>query len=155
MRRAVIAGAAALSLAVVLGATTATAGDTGIVRIKRSTTALFQDLPGSTGDRVYGQLSVSSGPAKLASRCLAGQTVVIRHTFTKPGGGSTAPTLVATVTTDAQGAWESTSYEAAGATQLLYDTFQIEVPKHRVPPKTVRPKRVCLAATNFTTVPSN
>ena len=155
MRRGIIGGAAALSLALVLGATGAHAAKSSIVRIDRSSTVQFEDLPGSTGDRVYGQLSVGSGPAKFASRCLAGQSVQIRHTLTKPGGGSPPPTLVATVRTDAQGAWELTSYEAAGAAQLLYDTFQIQVVKHRLTPKGVSPKRVCLGATNFITVPSN
>ena len=154
MRKAVIGGAAVFSLALALGATGAHAGKSRIVKIDRSTTVQFEDLPGSTGDRVFGQLSVGSGPAKFASRCLAGQTVVIRHTLTKPGGGSPPPTPVGTVTTNAQGAWELTSYEAAGALQLLYDTFQIEVPKHRLTPKGVSPKRVCLGATNFITVPS-
>jgi len=155
MRRGFIAGAAALSVAIALGATSASAGDTGIVRIDRKITVQFQDLPGTTGDRVYGQLSVTSGPAKLAGRCLAFQSVVIRHAFTKPGGGSTTPTPVATVKTDAQGAWELTSYEAAGAARLEYDSFQVEAPKHRLAPKRIRPKRVCLGANCFITVPSD
>jgi hypothetical protein len=155
MRRVGLAGIAGLLVAIVFGVTGATAGESKIVRIDRKTTVQFEDLPGSIGDRVYGQLTVGSGPAKFASRCLASQTVLIRHTFTKPGGGSDPATLVATVKTDAQGAWESTSYEAAGATQLLYDTFQVEVPKHRLTPKGVSPKRVCLKATGFITVPSN
>jgi hypothetical protein len=131
------------------------AGSKKIVGVKRKITVQFQEVPGSTGDRVYGQLSASSGPAGLRSTCLAGQTVQIRHTLTKPGGGSPPPDLIATVKTDPQGAWELDSYEAAGATQQRYDTFLVKAVKHRLTPKHSAVKRVCFGAFGFITVPSD
>jgi hypothetical protein len=127
-------------------------------RIPRSTTVHFEDLPGSTGDRVFGQLTVGqpqAGSASASSRCLAGQQVVIRHTLTRPGGGSPEPTVVGTATTDATGAWEFTGYEASGANQGLYDTFQVKLPKHPLGPKNARLRFVCLGASGFVTVPSD
>jgi hypothetical protein len=128
------------------------------VKIQRSTTVGFEDLPGTTGDRVFGQVSIgaksqATSPA-LSARCLAGQQVLIKHTLTAPGGGSAPPKVIGSTTTDAQGAWEFTAYEANGASQLMYDTFQIEVPKHPLL-KNARHKHICLAASGFITVPSS
>ena len=129
------------------------------VKIERSITVEFQDLPGSTGDRVFGQVSISSRsqsrtPA-LAARCLAGQQVQVKHTLTAPGGGSPPVTVLGTATTDAQGAWEFTSYEADGFGVQKFDTFQISVPKHKLGKKTKSGKHVCLGASDFVTVLSS
>jgi hypothetical protein len=127
-------------------------------KIQRHTTVEFQDLPGSTGDRIFGQLAIGPQPQEplygsglamasgIAGKCLAGQKVLIRHNYTAEGGGSDQPDVVATATTDATGAWETTSYEASGGNQLLFDSFHVEVSKTRLPPKNARHKHVCLGA---------
>jgi hypothetical protein len=130
-------------------------------KVERWTTVQFQDLPGSSGDRVYGQVNLGAKPqepidgggepllahsAGIAGRCLAGQKVLIKHTLTAEGGGSDPVTLVGTTTTNATGAWEFTGYEASAANQLLFDSFQIEVAKTRLKPKNHRHKHVCLGA---------
>ena len=155
MRRAVVVLIAGAVFAL-LGAQMAAAHT---VKIKRSTTVAFTDLPGSTGDRVFGQLSINpksqaSFPA-LAARCLAGQRVLVKHTLTSPGGGSPPVTVLGTAITDATGAWEFTSYEASGFAQQKFDTFQIEVVKHPITKKTVGGKHVCLGASGFKTVLSD
>jgi hypothetical protein len=129
------------------------------VKIQRATTVQFEDLPGSTGDRVFGQITIgaksqSSFPA-LAARCLAGQEVLIKHTLTAPGGGSPPPQVVGRATTDVQGAWELTSFEARGFDVQKFDTFQIEVVKHKLGKKTKNGKHVCLGASGFVTVLSS
>jgi hypothetical protein len=141
-------------------------------KIDRQTTIQFQDLPGSSGDRISGVVSLGApaeepfGPptgepflqpsaraAGVAARCLGGATVTIRHRLTAEGGGSSGEgTVVATATTDGSGAWQTTAYEASGANQLLFDTFLIKVEKKRVKPKNDRHKHVCLGATANRTV---
>ena len=148
--------AMAVTLALFVGVQSASAHT---VKIQRTTTVQFEDLPGSTGDRVFGQVSISAksqsqAPA-LAARCLAGQEVLIKHTLTAPGGGSPDPTVVGKATTDATGAWEFTSYEAAGFGVQKFDTFQIEVPKHQLGKKTKSGKHVRLGASGFVTVLSS
>ena len=153
MKRAGVVLVAGALVALLVGVQSADARK--LVKIQRSTTVQFQDLPGSTGDRVFGQLSISpksqaSFPA-IASRCLAGQQVLIKHTLTAPGGGSPPPTVIGSATTDAQGGWEFTGYEANGISLQRFDTFQIEIPKHPLV-KNKRRKNVCLAASGFVTV---
>ena len=135
-------------------------------KLPRITTVEFLDLPGSSGDRVSGVVSIGQKPAdpidgggeplahtsSLPAQCIANQKVLIKHTLTAEGGGSAQPTVVATAITDASGAWQSTSYEASGANQLLFDSFQIEVVKSRVPPKNGQHKHVCLGAFGNKTV---
>jgi hypothetical protein len=159
--RAFLALAAALTLTIGVAS-----ADAHKRKIQRWTTVQFQDLPGSTGDRVYGQLNIGAKPqepieggeplfarsAGIAGRCLAGQKVLIKHTITAEGGGSDPPTLVGTTTTNATGAWEFTSYEAQAANQLLFDSFQIEVAKARLAPKNARHKHVCKGAFGNVTV---
>jgi hypothetical protein len=164
LRRAAVVAAIAASISLTAGAGSAEAHKR---KIERRTTVQFEELPGSTGDRVYGQVSLGSQPqepfyaaggpptaraAGIAGKCLAGKKVLIKHTLTAEGGGSDPPTLVGTATTDAQGAWQFTSYEAAGANQLLFDTFQIEVVKTRLAPKNFRHKHVCKGAFGNKTV---
>jgi hypothetical protein len=156
MKRAAVLLLAAAVTALLVGPQIANAHS---VRIKRSTTVEFQDLPGATGDRVFGQLSIAaksqgSSPA-LASRCLAGQQVLIKHTLTAPHGGSEPVKVLGTAITDAQGAWEFTSYEANGISQAMFDTFQIEVPKHPIGKKSPRHQHICLAASGFVTILSD
>jgi hypothetical protein len=130
-------------------------------KLQRTTTVEFQDLPGSSGDRISGVVTIGAKPeepveggaeplraraAGIPAKCITGQKVLIKHTLTAEGGGADPPTVVATATTNAQGAWETTSYEASGANQLLFDTFQIEVTKKRVKPKNARHKHVCIGA---------
>ena len=134
------------------------AGDAGAHKKKtqRNTTIMFQDLPGSTGDRIYGQLALGAKPeepfslafAAAGANCLAGRRIEIEHNLTVgDGGGPAGPrTLVATATTNAVGAWETSAYEAAGANQLLFDTFFAEAVKTRLPPKNQRHKHVCIGA---------
>jgi hypothetical protein len=155
----VVVGAMSLLIA---GAGSATAHKR---KFERQTTVKFEDLPGSTGDRVSGQVALGrkpeeplfgySGPlawkAGLAAKCLSAQTVLIKHTLTAEGGGSDPPTLVATAITNATGAWQTTAYEASGANQLLFDSFQIEVAKKRLKPKNFRHKHVCIGAFANTT----
>lgn len=158
MRRAAYLPVAGAVIALLVGAQMGAAHSSAahIVKIKRSTTVEFQDLPGATGDRVFGQVTVAnSGSPALAARCLAGQQVLIKHTLTAPHGGSEPAKVVGTATTDAQGAWEFDAYEAAGMSLQMFDTFQIEVPKHQVGNKSARGKRVCLAASGFATVYSD
>jgi hypothetical protein len=154
----VVAIAAALALAVGLG--TASAHKK---KFARQTTLVFEDLPGSTGDRLSGQVSLGAPPSEdpppdpggeplarktgLAAKCLGGQTVRIKHHLTSEGGGEAGPTtVVATATTGATGAWQTTAYEAAGANQLKFDTFLVEVVKKRLKPKNARHKHVCIGA---------
>lgn len=150
----VVAIAAALVLTAGLGSASAHKG-----KFERQTTIVFEDLPGSTGDRISGVVSLgrqpeeqpfASGAAQSAAgagRCLAGANVEIEHHLTIEGGGVGGPTtLVATATTNATGAWETSAYEAAGANQLMFDTFRAEVVKTRLPPKNARHKHVCLGA---------
>jgi hypothetical protein len=156
VRGAVIVLIAGAAMALLGGVQSAAAGP---IKIERSTTVQFEDLPGSTGDRVFGQLSIgakstSSHPA-LAARCLAGQEVQIKHTLTAPGGGSPPVTVVGKAATDSTGAWELASYEASGYEVQKFDTFQVEVPKHRLGRKTASGKRVCLGASGFVTVLSD
>jgi hypothetical protein len=155
-------GRVVLALAAAVALTISVAGaDAHKRKIQRWTTVQFQDLPGSTGDRVNGQLNIGAKPqepfegggeplfarsAGIAGRCLAGQKVLIKHTLTAEGGGSDPPTLVGTATTNATGAWEFTSYEAQAANQLLFDSFQIEAAKTRLAPKNARHKHVCKGA---------
>jgi hypothetical protein len=133
-------------------------------KFERQTTVKFEDLPGSTGDRVSGQVALGRKPEEpvfysgalawksgVAARCLSGQTVLIKHTLTAEGGGSNPPTLVATATTNAAGAWQTTAYEASGANQLMFDSFQIEVAKKRLKPKNLQHKHVCIGAFANTT----
>jgi hypothetical protein len=135
-------------------------------KIQRWTTVQFQELPGASGDRVYGQVNIGAKPqepidgggeplarsAGIAGRCLSGQKVLIKHTLTAEGGGSDPPSLIGTATTNASGAWEFTSYEAQAANQLLFDSFQIEVAKTRLKPKNARHKHVCKGAFGNVTV---
>jgi hypothetical protein len=130
------------------------------------TTIAFQALSGSTGDRISGVVSLGLPPeepepsppvepsalgplASAAARgnCVRGTTVEITQFLTSEGGGqASTPTVVATATTDATGAWETTAYEAAGANQLKFDTFKAKVVKKRLPPKNARHKHVCFGA---------
>jgi hypothetical protein len=129
-------------------------------KVERWTTVQFQELSGSAGDRIYGQVNLGPKPeeplmarsAGIAGKCLSGQKVLIKHTLTAEGGGSDPPALIGTTTTNTTGAWEFTSYEASAANQLLFDSFQIEVAKTRLPPKNHRHKHVCLGAFGNTTV---
>jgi hypothetical protein len=145
-------------------------------KIDRQTTVTFQDLPGSSGDRVSGVVSLGApadpfdpapGPEEfsqptaftsgIAGRCIGGASVTIRHNLTVgEGGGPASPqAVVARATTDASGAWQTTAYEASGANQLLFDTFHVKVEKRRLKPKNDRHKHVCLGATgNRTTFSS-
>ena len=129
-------------------------------KIPRQTTVVFEELPGSTGDRISGQISIGSPPeetdpgggeplaatAGLAGSCLRGQRVLIKHNLTAEGGGGGPQTVVATAVTDATGAWQTTAYEASGANQLQFDTFKVEVLKKRMKPKNARHKHVCIGA---------
>jgi hypothetical protein len=132
-------------------------------KIPRQTTLAFEELPGSTGDRISGQVSIGSPPeqtdpggggggeplartAGLAGSCLRGQRVLIKHNLTSEGGGGGEPTVVATAVTDATGAWQTTAYEASGANQFKFDTFKVEVEKKRMKPKNARHKHVCIGA---------
>ena len=156
MRRATVLLVGGILMAVMVGVQGAAAHD---ARISRTATVQFQDLPGATGDRVFGQLSIgqksqSSFPA-LAARCLAGQRVVIKHTLTAPGGGSAPPQVLGTATTDAQGAWEFSGYEANGLSVGKFDTFQIQVMKHPIGKKSHRHHHICLGANGFVTVLSS
>jgi hypothetical protein len=145
----VVAIASALALTVGLGNASAHKR-----KLERQTTVVFEDLPGSTGDRISGQVSLGSPPeeqplartAGLAGNCLKGQRVEIKHHLTAEGGGGGPLSLVATAFTNAQGAWETTAYEARGANDLMFDTFRIEVVKKRLPPKNARHKHVCIGA---------
>jgi hypothetical protein len=154
-----VAMAAALALTLGVGSASAHKKKT-----LRQTTLVFEDLPGSTGDRLSGQVSLGAPPeeseplpppeplaanplASAAARgnCIKGQRVEITHFLTSEGGGQASPpTLVATATTDATGAWATTAYEAAGASQLKFDTFKVKVVKKRLRPKNARHKHVCL-----------
>jgi hypothetical protein len=126
-----------------------------------NTTIAFQGLPGSTGDRISGVVSLGLPPeeepppppvdplasASARGNCVRGTTVQITHFLTSEGGGqASTPTVVATATTDASGAWQTTAYEAAGADQLKFDTFKAKVLKKRLPPKNARHKHVCFGA---------
>jgi hypothetical protein len=151
----VVALAAVLALTVGLGSASAHKR-----KIQRQTTVVFEELPGSTGDRISGQVSIGAPPqetdpgggeplaaaAGLAGSCLKGQRVEIKHNLTAEGGGGGPSSLVATAITDAQGAWQTTAYEASGANQLQFDTFKVEVLKKRLPPKNARHKHVCIGA---------
>jgi hypothetical protein len=156
-------GQVLLALAAALTLTIAVASaDAHKRKVARWTTVQFQELPGASGDRVYGQVSIGAKPqepieplarsAGIAGRCLSGQKVLIKHTLTAEGGGSDPPTLIGTATTNASGAWEFTSYEAQAANQLLFDSFQIEVAKARLKPKNARHKHVCKGAFGNVTV---
>ena len=161
MTRLTIFAAIVAALTLTLGTG---AADAHKSRTPRQTTVAFQDLPGPGNDRVSGQVALGAKPqepdpgggeplaaAAGGGSCLAGQKVLIKHTLTAEGGGSAPPTLVATAVTDATGAWAAT-YEASGGTQLMFDSFQIEVVKKRLPPKNARHKHVCLGAFANTTV---
>jgi hypothetical protein len=130
-------------------------------KIPRQTTVVFEDLPGSSGDRISGQVSIGAPPeepppsyggeplartAGLAANCLKGQRVEIKHNLTAEGGGSGPATVVANAVTNAQGAWQTTAYEARGANDLLFDSFHVEVVKKRLKPKNGRHKHVCIGA---------
>lgn len=162
MSRFVVLGVAAALLVLIAGAGSASAHKR---KFERQTTVKFEDLPGSTGDRVSGQVALGRKPEEpvfgysgalawksgVAARCLSGQTVLIKHTLTAEGGGSNPPTLVATAITNVTGAWQTTAYEASGANQLMFDTFQIEVAKKRLKPKNLQHKHVCIGAFANTT----
>jgi hypothetical protein len=163
MNRATIVAVIAATSILVLGVDGASAHKR---KLERRTTVEFQDLPGATGDRVFGVVSIGREPeeplyssgephraraAGIAGRCLEGQKVLIKHTLTPEGGGAAPPTVVARAATDAQGHWEAT-YEASGANQLMFDTFQIEVTKARLKPKNARHKHVCKGAFGNRTV---
>jgi hypothetical protein len=162
MFRLTLVAAITVAFALMVGLGTASAHKR---KFERQTTVKFEDLPGSTGDRISGQVALGRKPeeplygaveplarkAGLAAKCLGGQTVFIKHTLTAEGGGSAEPTLVATAVTDATGAWQTTAYEASGANQLQFDTFQIEVVKKRLKPKKARHKHVCIGAFANTT----
>jgi hypothetical protein len=147
----VVAIAAALALTLGLG----TAG-AHKRKLQRQTTLVFEDLPGSTGDRISGQVSIGAKQeppleplartAGLAANCLKGQKVEIKHALTAEGGGGSQPTLVATAVTDATGVWQTTAYEARAANDLMFDSFHVEVVKKRLPPKNARHKHVCIGA---------
>jgi hypothetical protein len=158
--RTTIVVALAASLALTLGLGSAGAHKR---KIPRQTTLVFEELPGSTGDRISGRVSIGSPPeetdpggggggeplaatAGLAGSCLRGQRVLIRHNLTAEGGGGGPQTVVATAVTDATGAWQTTAYEASGANQLQFDTFKVEVEKKRMKPKNARHKHVCIGA---------
>jgi hypothetical protein len=163
VRRGRVLLALAAALALTIGVASA---DAHKRKVARWTTVQFQDLPGSTGDRVYGQINIGAKPqepfegggeplarsAGIAGRCLSGQKVLIKHTLTAEGGGSDKPALIGTARTSATGAWEFTSYEAQAANQLLFDSFQIEVAKTRLGPKNARHKHVCKGAFGNVTV---
>jgi hypothetical protein len=135
-------------------------------KIARQTTVVFEDLPGSSGDRISGQVSIGAPPeepppdggeplartAGLAANCLKGQRVEIKHNLTAEGGGSDPATVVANAVTNTQGAWQTTAYEARGANDLLFDSFHVEVVKKRLRPKTSRHKHVCIGAFGNRTV---
>jgi hypothetical protein len=162
MPRLTLVAAIAAAFALTVGLGTASAHKR---KFERQTTVKFEDLPGSTGDRISGQVALGRKPeepqygnreplakkAGLAARCIAGQKVLIKHTLTAEGGGSGEPTVVASAITSATGVWETTAYEASGGTQLLFDTFQIEVLKTRLKPKNDRHKHVCIGAFENTT----
>jgi hypothetical protein len=129
-------------------------------KIPRQTTVVFEDLPGSSGDRISGQVSIGAPPeepppdggeplartAGLAANCLKGQRVEIKHNLTAEGGGSDPATVVANAVTNAQGAWQTTAYEARAANDLMFDSFHVEVVKKRLKPKNARHKHVCIGA---------
>jgi hypothetical protein len=128
-------------------------------KLQRQTTVVFEDLPGSTGDRISGQVSIGAPQepplyggeilarsAGLAANCLKGQRVEIKHALTAEGGGGSPATLVATAVTNATGAWQTTAYEARAANDLLFDSFHVEVVKKRLRPKNARHKHVCIGA---------
>jgi hypothetical protein len=154
--------AVAATLMMVVGPATAGAHKK---KWERHTTVEFQDLPGSSGDRLSGVLSFgpepeepffSAGPpahAAAAANCIAGARVLIHHhafqaAIDRSAGKSQISQypVVATATTDSTGAWATTGYEASAANQLLFDQFNIEVVKTRLPPKNSRHKHVCLGA---------
>lgn len=125
-------------------------------KLERQTTLVFEELPGSTGDRISGAVALGRAPAEggepyartagLAANCLKGQRVEIKHNLTAEGGGGGPTALVATAVTNAQGAWQTTAYEARAANDLLFDSFHVEVVKKRLPPKNARHKHVCIGA---------
>jgi hypothetical protein len=159
MSRLTIVVAIATTLVLTIGLSDAAAHKR---KLERQTTVVFEELPGSSGDRISGVVSLGRPPdegvppggggeplartAGLAANCLKGQRVEIKHNTTAEGGGGGATSLVATAVTDAQGAWQTTAYEARAANDLLFDTFHVEVVKKRLPPKNARHKHVCLGA---------
>jgi hypothetical protein len=157
MARLTIVVAVAATLVLTAGLSNASAHKR---KIARQTTVVFEDLPGSSGDRISGQVSIGAPPeepppdggeplartAGLAANCLKGQRVEIKHNLTAEGGGSDPATVVANAVTNAQGAWQTTAYEARGANDLLFDSFHVEVVKKRLRPKTSRHKHVCIGA---------
>jgi hypothetical protein len=164
MPRLIIAVAIGMTLVLTVGLSDAGAHKR---KLARQTTVNFEDLPGSTGDRISGQVSLGQKPeepppdggeplaraAGLAASCLKGQRVEIRHRAFAAAINRSAEKsqqegaeLVATAVTDASGAWQTTAYEASAANQLLFDAFFVEVVKKRLPPKNARHKHVCLGA---------
>ena len=114
-----------LTIVVVMAAALGLTGGIGTAgahkrKLPRHTTVVFEDLPGSSGDRISGQVSIGAPQepplegglylarsAGLAANCLKGQRVEIKHALTAEGGGGGAATLVATAVTNATGAWET------------------------------------------------
>jgi hypothetical protein len=177
--RIAVAGLSALALALgmvsLLTATGASGAKKKTRSVERQTTIEFTDLPGSSGDRISGQVQLGARPegpeecsplpceplmarasALTPSRCLKGQRVEIRQHYTGEGGGSvpgSEPTLVATATTDASGAWQTTAYEASGANRNLFDVLTAGVPYRAY--KKGSKRLICLKASETRTVFSN
>jgi hypothetical protein len=172
MPRSLFAVALAAALTLALGMGSASAKTLKRVVVPRQTTIQFTDLPGSSGDRISGVVSLGQPPqdpddamnseplaAKAGfnnpAKCLANQTVQIRHNLTAGEGGGpiTEPTVVATTKTDANGAWQA-FYEASGANQLIFDTFTAEVIQRKYVKKTKKGKKklICNYAFRTTTV---
>jgi hypothetical protein len=156
MSRPVTVVALVVALTLTVGLSSASAHKR---KIARQTTLVFEELPGSSGDRISGQVSIGSPQeppldggeplattAGLAANCLRGQRVEIKHNLTAEGGGGGPTTVVANAVTNPQGAWETTAYEARAANDLMFDSFKVEVVKKRLPPKNSRHKHVCIGA---------
>ena len=162
-----VCGMIRLTLAVAMAAVlvlTVGVGSAGAHKRKtdRQTTVTFEEVTGPANDIVSGQVSLGRAPEEVfgagllaqaagAGNCLAGQPVLVKHTLTPEGGGAAPAQLVKTVTTGPTGEWQAT-YEASGANLGMFDTFQIEVAKTRLPPKNARHKHVCKGAYGNKTV---
>jgi hypothetical protein len=114
--------------------------------IARHTTIVFQEGPQGSPDLISGQVLLGPEPQEEpfaaaagggAARCLAGQKVLIRDTIfaaafrplSRAGASQLTGTVVATTTTDAQGFWQTNSFDAKAANQALFDKIGVEIVK--------------------------
>ncbi len=166
MSRRIIVAMIATSLLLTVGLGEASAKKR---KIARQTTIVFEDLPGSSGDRISGQVALGSPPEEPfggeplaaaagggAARCLAGQKVLVRDlifaaafqplTRATTSQGTDRGNLVATATTDASGFWQTTSFEASAGNQGLFDKISVEVVKKPLKSNNPSKQTVCLGA---------